>query len=110
MASERLKRHYDSKYAHEISGSDRVVSYTTTPADRFEACLFYLAQNFTGRDILELGAGDGTVARSVLKHGLSFRSYTVTDLSEIRATCVAKSIPDCRFEAFRLTLRPGLVH
>lgn len=108
MTSERLKRHYDSKYAHEIGGSDRVVSYTTTPADRFEACLFYLAQNFTGGNILELGAGDGTVARSVLKHGLPFTSYTVTDLSEIRATCVAKSSSDRRFEAFSLDIEAGL--
>lgn len=108
MPSERLQQHYNVKYAHEITGSDRVVAYTTTPFDRFEACLFNLTQNFKRGDILEVGGGDGTVARSVLKHGLPFSRYTVTDLSAIRATSVAESISDRRFEAFQLDIEAGL--
>jgi 2-polyprenyl-3-methyl-5-hydroxy-6-metoxy-1,4-benzoquinol methylase len=104
MAFERLKKHYESKYAHEAEGSQRVVAYTTTPSDRFEASLYYFTRNFRGGDILEVGAGDGTVARSILNHGISFTSYTLTDLSEVRARSAAQSLRDPRFQTFSLDI------
>jgi SAM-dependent methyltransferase len=108
MTSRRLKEHYESKYAHESAGSARTVALTAHPANRLEACLLYMSRSFKGGNILEVGAGDGTIARSILEAGIPFDSYTITDLSETRARSAAKSLGDKRFHGFALDIETGL--
>lgn len=108
MTVQRLREHYESKYAHESAGSAGTVTLTPYPANRLEACLLYMSRNFNGGNILELGGGDGTLARSILKAGIPFDSYVITDLSEIRAASAARSLGDARFRGFALDIEIGL--
>jgi SAM-dependent methyltransferase len=108
MSNERLVQFYERNYAHEASGSTRVVSLSDTPGDRFEACVHYIMRESTGPNILEVGGGDGTIARSLVKAGLKFSRYTLTDLSPTRAAGAASSFDDSRFNGFQLDVEEGL--
>lgn len=102
MADEGLQRHYEQKYAHEVHGSEKTVGLNRRPSNRYEAAVATMHRTFRGGDILEVGGGDGIVARSLLKTGLAFDRYTLTDLSEARSTGAARSLADPRFDAFSL--------
>jgi hypothetical protein len=39
MTVQRLREHYEGKYAHESAGSIGIVTLTPYPANRLEACL-----------------------------------------------------------------------
>lgn len=108
MTTDRLKQHYEEKYAHEVTGNSRIVDLKPFPADRFEACVHYMHRSFRGGDILEVGGGDGTVARSLMETALPFASYTLTDLSVARATGAARAMDDSRFEGHVLDIESGL--
>ena len=98
-----LAGHYDAKYGAERAGGvARVVAPSPHPCDRHEACLHYLPQHFRGGDLLELGAGDGVVARSLMAAGLNFHSYTASDLSEARVAGLRASLADPRVRVVRL--------
>jgi SAM-dependent methyltransferase len=52
-----------------------------------------------GGRLLEIGGGDGTVARGLVAAGAQFKEYTMADLVEKRVQAAAKSIDDLRFVA-----------
>ena len=108
MATDRLKQHYEDKYGHEVVGGARIVALKPFPSDRFEACVHYMHRTFRGGDILEVGGGDGTVARSLMATALPFASYTLTDLSVARAAGAASAMDDPRFEGHVLDIESGL--
>ena len=92
-----VKAHYDRKYASEADSSDRrVLVPTARPRDRFEACVSFLPSRFQGGDILELGAGSGIVARSLLAAGLPCDTYTLTEFSTSRIEGLRRSFSDPR--------------
>jgi SAM-dependent methyltransferase len=95
--SEALKRHYEDKYAGEQTGGERhAIVPPAIPADRFEACCRFFPQVFGGGDVLELAAGSGLVARSLLAAGLACDRYTVSDFSHARLEGLRRTLSDPR--------------
>ncbi len=102
-SSEALKQHYDAKYAREGAGvCDETIAPRHIPANRFEACTSFLPSRFPGGDILEIAAGSGLVARSLLAAGLDCDSYTASDFSDSRLEGLRRSLPDPRVRVVRL--------
>lgn len=100
---ERLSKHYNEKYKTEIQTvSDDYIEIKKYPHTRIEACLKYFPKFFKGGDILELGAGSGTLARSFIRAGLEFDSYTISDFSEVRVEGMKKSITDAKIKVTQI--------
>jgi SAM-dependent methyltransferase len=100
---DRLHLFYDAKYQAEASAPLReVVSYNGYPSNRFEACMRFFMNRFQGGDILELGAGSGLLAQSLIAHGLRFHSYTVSEIAESRLTGLARNLNDPRVRVIQL--------
>ena len=96
--SERLENHYNTKYqAEESQTSAQILEYRSVPSNRFEACLNFFLSRFSGGDILELGAGSGLLARSLIAHGLKFDSYTLSELSSARLNGLLQSFEDLAY-------------
>ncbi len=97
MSPDSLKRFYDWRYAGEAgSTGGKVCQYRRCPTSAIEAAVHYLPRYFRGGHILELGAGDGTLARSLIATGVRFDSYTVTELSEPRLEGLRRAFDDHR--------------
>ncbi len=106
----RLARHYDAKYGAEREAHGTgIVRAHTAPASRHEACLLYFPRHFRGGDILEIGAGDGLIARSLAAAGVPFDYYTATEYSEARLEGLRRSLADPRVRVAHLDLEapPG---
>lgn len=102
-SKEKLHSYYDTKYQAEASASlDQLVEYKTCPSNRFEACVKFFPRYFRGGDILELGAGSGLVARSLIAHGLSFSTYTLSEVAESRLTGLSGNFTDPRTRIIEL--------
>jgi 2-polyprenyl-3-methyl-5-hydroxy-6-metoxy-1,4-benzoquinol methylase len=102
-SKESLHRYHDTKYAGDaVAPLDRVVECQSSPANRFEACLKYFPSRFRGGDILELGAGSGLVARSLIANGLEFDTYTLSELSSNRLEGLLQKIKDPRIRVVEL--------
>jgi 2-polyprenyl-3-methyl-5-hydroxy-6-metoxy-1,4-benzoquinol methylase len=94
-SKERLHSFYDGKYKAEASAAlDQRVEYKTCPSNRFEACVKFFPRYFHGGDILELGAGSGLVARSLIEHGLRFNTYTLSEVAESRLKGLSQNFTD----------------
>ncbi len=76
-----LAQYYDAHYA-EARTSHRVIAPSGPPRDRYEACVRTVLERFEGGALLELGAGTGLVARSLIAGGLRFDRYVASDRSE----------------------------
>ena len=101
--SERLTEYYDAKYSSEESEwTTDVVRPTAHPTNRFEACISVFSSRFSGGDILELGAGSGIVARSLIARKLNFDSYTLTELSDARLRGLLQSVQDPRIRVMKM--------
>ena len=74
-----LLNHYESKYSGD---APELIEYVKYPANRLESCVKYFA-NFSG-SVLELGAGDGSVANSILKQNNQVSKYTISDINRTR--------------------------
>lgn len=84
-AKDRLQQHYDLKYATERDAlTEKTAATTQYPRDRFEAFMKFFPPLFKGGDILELAAGSGIIARSILRSNVSIASYTLTEYSQAR--------------------------
>jgi ubiquinone/menaquinone biosynthesis C-methylase UbiE len=85
MSNLSLKEHYERKYQEEnIVESIPSINEVDIPRDRFEAALKFFPKYFKGEEILELGAGDGRVAKALLLKDQSIQKYTLGDISRPR--------------------------
>ncbi len=104
MEKKNLIEHYDDKYSHEKNNKHlEFISYKKYPINRFEACIKYFVDNFTKRGtILELGAGSGNVADSILKQVENIDKYIISDFSVNRLEGIKYSINDKRMVIKRI--------
>jgi len=80
-----LVKHYDEKYARDAKGDSlELLDFTPYPVNRFEACVHYLTTHLQDRNILELAAGNGIVAGSLLHNNTKILSYTASEFSKMR--------------------------
>src|SRR5580700_5484902 len=79
---QRLREHYDGAWEWE-PGEAELITPTRYPIDRYQACIKYFPELFQGGRILEVGAGTGHIARTLLASGLPISGYTVTDFSDV---------------------------
>ena len=77
---ERIRDHYERKYAHANDAAETTVAHVSRPRDRAQAALAALLERPGGR-YLEIGAGSGSVAASVFEY---FSHLTLTDASSPR--------------------------
>lgn len=78
-----LAEHYDAKYAAETADRVGLIRLTQHPRDRFEAVVKLAWPG--GDTLLEVGAGSGTVLRTVRPR---YRSCVATELAHPRAECL----------------------
>ncbi len=85
-----LAHHYDAKYAREAlarepaEGPEALIPRLRAPTTRSEACVSFFPRFFRGGHVLELGAGAGGLAHSLIASGLACDSYTVSETSDAR--------------------------
>lgn len=97
MASDPLKEFYERKYAVAAEGASvREIESTDAPSDRYQAAVKFFPKLFKGGDVLELGCGDGEVAKALLKRHADIRSYTLGDISLPRVERVRANLGDPR--------------
>ena len=101
MATPKLVNFYEKKYENEAGRDYTIPTFdlVKNPHNRFEATVDAIHQHFKGGKILEVGAGSGIVASSLLKTGLEFESYTLSDLSSPRIEAAKQAIGDARFQS-----------
>jgi SAM-dependent methyltransferase len=103
FAREKLHSSYNIKYRDEASAPlTELVEYKVCPSNRFEACVNFFPRYFHGGDILELGAGSGLVARSLIEQGLDFSSYTLSEVAENRLIGLSRNFSDPRIRVVKL--------
>jgi len=103
VAGPGLQRHYDAKYAVEAAGATaETIPRVGIPTNRFEACCRFFPELFRSGDVLELAAGSGLVARSLMASGLAFESYTASDFSDARLEGLRHTLRDPRARVTRL--------
>lgn len=102
-APDSLRKHYEQKYAHEAS-SDGIeeVLYTSEPASRAEAALYYVCRYFDAGDILEIGSGTGALANALLTRNARINSYTLGDISLPRVEGTRRRLNDDRVRVLQL--------
>lgn len=88
-----LSAFYDTRYSGVPT---RIVTPGAVPRDRHEACVLTLARQLRGGDVLELGAGSGLVARSLVASGIPFASYTASERSAGALEGLRQSLDDGR--------------
>jgi SAM-dependent methyltransferase len=102
---QQVVRHYDEKYADESAGGDQaVLAPSAWPCNRYEACLAAFPSRFRGGSVLEVGAGSGLLARSLMAAGVDFASYTASELSEMRLAGLRKRVSDPRVQVLQLDI------
>lgn len=100
-------RHYDEKYQREGVGAaapPEPVRPTSRPTDRYAAALGATLAHFRGGHVLEVGAGSGLLAHSLLSAGLDCERYTATDLSPRRLAGMRQTLADPRVDVRTLDL------
>jgi len=97
MSEVDLREHYEKKYSHEAaSGAMESVERTKTPRNRYEALIEYLPRYFAGGAIMELAAGDGRVAKTLLASDLPISAYTASEISRRRLEGMKTRLSDPR--------------
>jgi len=103
MPNYALKDHYDRKYSHERTHAQiQTIDATGIPSSRFQAAVKYFPQYFRGGDVLEIGAGNGNVAKTLLASDLEIRTYTLGDISTARVDGVRRNLNDRRVKVLAL--------
>ncbi len=96
-------RHYDEKDAGEAEAPPPdVIRWTDVPTNRYEAALRAVLQRVHGGALLEVGAGNGLLAHSLLAAGLDCDRYTVTELSRARLEGLRRQLDDPRVRVAEL--------
>ena len=94
-----LKKYYENKYIEDKNIKNiEIISYKKYPINRIEACIKYFTDNFKGGTILELGAGSGSIAKSILNSNNKVTKYLAVDLSNNRLQAIKNGITDSRLE------------
>lgn len=102
-ASNLLRDHYDAKYAVDEQGAPtESFAVTRFPVHRIEACIEFFTRRFHGGDILELGAGSGSVAASLARAKVQFSSYTLTEFSPARLQGLSRRFSQAPFSVAQL--------
>ncbi len=97
MSNEILKNHYERKYSHENDSLFiELINNVALPSSRFEAIVKFFPSFFKSGKILELGAGNGNVAKTLLQTELDVTEYTLGDISLPRVKGVKKNLNDPR--------------
>ena len=98
MKNDSLKNYYDKKYASESKlTSVECIKIAKTPTSRFEAAVKFFPKYFKGGDILEIGAGNGNIAKTLLSApNQEILSYTLGDISQPRMEGLSKQLNDIR--------------
>jgi len=103
MAQKTLKEHYERKYAHESDVSSiESIKMVGVPVNRLEAAVKFLPQFFKEGTILEIGAGNGSIAKTFLESDMKISSYAVGDLSLSRVEGIRKRLKDSRMSVLEL--------
>lgn len=103
--SEQLKNFYESHYKHDAQNKKLdIVKYTKTPTDRTQACIKYFVDNKISGDILEFGAGDGTLTNSLLNADLNINRYLATDLSRPRLESIKNNVNNDKLDISELDI------
>lgn len=95
---DRLITYYEEKYALDRDIQElELIPQKKYPTNRYEACLKYFTENFKqGGTILELGAGNGILANSILHYNNKVNRYIVSDFSKNRLNAIKNNIKDNR--------------
>jgi len=103
MPNEALQGHYERKYADESKATSiEPIVTTSAPRSRAEAVVKFFPRFFKGGDVLEIGAGDGRVAKAMLSSDLAVSSYTLGDISSPRLEGVQRNLDDSRARILEL--------
>ncbi len=98
-----LKAHYEKKYSLEESfGTPLPVERKRFPRNRVEAAIKFMPDHFSKGSILELGAGDGSVAFNLLGQIPGISEYVLSDLSSARLKGVQRNLQDPRVSILEL--------
>ncbi|MBE0653733.1 MAG: methyltransferase, partial [Bacteroidales bacterium] len=68
------------------------------PGNRFEAIIKYFPQYFKGGEIIEFGAGNGIVAKTLLESNKQISSYSIGDISLPRIEGIKNNLHDKRLQ------------
>jgi SAM-dependent methyltransferase len=97
MDKNPLKGYYTQKYSSEDeSESIDLINLVRIPVSRYEACVKFFPIYFKGGSILELGAGNGNIAKTLLASKLRIDHYTLTEISPPRISALRKNLVDSR--------------
>lgn len=103
MPNARLREHYEWRYAGDSQTSSiDCIPRTPYPRDRFEAAVLFLPRLLKGGDVLEIGAGTGHIAKTLLQSVPAISSYTLSDLSRPRVEGIRRSVDDARVSTVEL--------
>ena len=103
MSNETLKNFYSEKYSSNAAVEDiDLIETVKYPCNRFEAVVKFLPNHFKGGNILEIGAGNGNVAKTLLASNLPINSYTLGELSLPRVEGVRKNLADERVKVVEM--------
>lgn len=103
MSKKVLIDHYERKYSREKTArSVELIRKTTLPTSRFEAVVKFFPQYFNGGNVLELGAGNGNVAKTLLSSELKISNYTLGDISQPRLEGLQKLLDDSRVKVMKI--------
>lgn len=97
MRKKTLKDHYERKYTNESTvNSIKSIKAVQIPTSRYEAVMAYFPRYFRGGDVLEIGAGNGNVAKALLSSDLEIFNYTLGDISLPRVEGLRRNLDDGR--------------
>ena len=103
MPNESLKEHYERKYSHESgSSSIELVKNVAIPSSRFEAVVKFFPKYFKGQNVLEIGAGNGNVAKTLLASDMKIANYTLGDISLPRVKGLQRNLNDSRVSVLEM--------
>lgn len=103
MSKEALKEHYERKYFHESTAkSIKPIRTTKIPTSRFEAVVRFFPQYFKAGDVLEIGAGSGNVAKTLLSSKMKISCYAIGDISLARVEGLRRNLDDSRVKIMEI--------